>query len=707
MRSTLSKVVGVDDAKCKNCHACITVCPVKYCIDGSGDTVRIDHDRCIGCGRCIDACSHHARYPLDDSEAFFRDLDAGAPLVALVAPAAAAGFAERLPQLVGWLRASGAKAVFDASFGAELCTDSYLRYVEKAAPPTLIAQPCPAIVTYIELYRPELLKYLAPIDSPILHSAKMIRSRYPEFAKAKIAALTPCLAKKREFEATGVVAYNVTFLSVMARLEAEKESLTDFAPSAFDGPLPERASGFPSPGGLMRTIAREAPGIAAKTRTMEGPENIYPYLDGLSASIASGIAPAVVDCLNCGQGCICGPGGRHRDLPIDLLKNAIDERVDEPGRSKSGFFARSLRRRALKAAIASSREGGDFARSYVDRSAGAALARPKPDELKRIYVAMEKHGDDDIIDCSSCGYGSCEGMAVAIHNGLNKAGNCHRYQQALLVKDRAGATKLSAELHERIVESESALADLEATMRGLLDRCASQAATVEESSAAIESMIRSIREASSVSEGRREALGAHSGGSSGGRRQAREGERRDRRHQGFRIHYRRDAARDLRDRREDQSPRDERRHRSRSRGGRGQGLRSHLGRGQAPRRRLVVELRARGQGSRGHRGSHRRGLEPLARGKRRRDLGYGRGGRDRQRRLRRPRPPREHGPRAPPSSSRRSRRCGTPRARCATPTRASRATSPASRVPSARCGPLPRRASSPSAGDRGESAFPH
>jgi NAD-dependent dihydropyrimidine dehydrogenase PreA subunit len=516
MPSSLAPVIGVDESACVNCHACISACPVKYCIDGSGDKIRINHDLCIGCGRCIKACSHHARFPLDDSEAFFRDLEAGKKLVVIVAPAAAASFAGELDRMVGWLRSLGAAAVFDASFGAELCTESYLRFLEGNRRRTLIAQPCPAIVTYVELFRSELIPMLAPVDSPILHSAKMIRARYPEYAKAAIAALTPCLAKKREFQETGVVSYNVTFLAALARLESSGGKLGGFAPAAFDGPAAERAAGFPLPGGLKRTIARDAPEAAAATRTIEGPDHVYPYLDGLAASVEAGIAPLVVDCLNCDHGCIVGPGGRHEDLPLDLIKGAVEAR-SEPAPGAARPLEARRGRRALRAAVAAGLEGADYGRRYDDRSAQARIARPGKEELARIYESMGKRGEEDILDCSSCGYGSCEGMAVAIHNGLNKADNCHRYQYLMLERERERDRRLSISLREGIKETESSLAELSGTMRDLLERCSSQAATIEESTAAIEAMIRSIREASSVSEGKRDVLdritlGARSGG---------------------------------------------------------------------------------------------------------------------------------------------------------------------------------------------------
>ena len=60
--------VGVDSEKCVNCHACINVCPVKYCNDGSGDHVAVNPLMCIGCGHCIAKWSHAEPFWLDDFE---------------------------------------------------------------------------------------------------------------------------------------------------------------------------------------------------------------------------------------------------------------------------------------------------------------------------------------------------------------------------------------------------------------------------------------------------------------------------------------------------------------------------------------------------------------------------------------------------------------------------------------------------------------
>ena len=114
-------------------------------------------------------------------------------MVAFVAPAAAAHFGEHHLRLNGWLKAMGARAVFDVSFGAELTIASYVHYLKTERPGFLIAQPCPAVVSYLELYQPELLPYLAPVDSPMVHVMKMVKPFYWS-TRYEFLVVSPCVA---------------------------------------------------------------------------------------------------------------------------------------------------------------------------------------------------------------------------------------------------------------------------------------------------------------------------------------------------------------------------------------------------------------------------------------------------------------------------------------------------------------------------------
>lgn len=423
----LPPIVRVDPSRCVNCHACIAACPVKYCNRAVDRVVEIEADRCIGCGCCIDACTHQARVPVDDWPAAWRDLHAGIPMVAIVAPAVAAAFPGQHLNLNGWLRRSGVAAVFDVSLGAELTVRSYVRHLETQAPSTVIAQPCPAIVNYIELYRPELLPYLAPAGSPMHHVMALVRAVYRQYAGHKLLVISPCLAKRREFEEIGLGDYNATMVSIRNHLDDHRVELAHYPVEDYDGLPAERAVMFSTPGGLRETVERWNPDVARATRKIEGPRSVYPYLDELPAAIRDNIAPLLVDCLNCEKGCNGGTGTPGRRLSLDRLERIIDDRQRE---ARLRFGDETADDASLQAAVVSALDElteADTPRTYVDRSRSTALRRPGRVELKAIYTAMNKLTEADILNCGACGYGNCEAMAIAIHNGLNEVRNCVFY----------------------------------------------------------------------------------------------------------------------------------------------------------------------------------------------------------------------------------------------------------------------------------------
>ena len=67
---------------------------------------------------------------------------------------------------------------------------------------------------------------------------------------------------------------------------------------------------------------------------------------------------------------------------------------------------------------------------------------------------MAKFSEDDIYNCGSCGYGSCDKMTTAIYNGLNKPENCHHYNQYMLNIEREEVEKEKNIAVEKSLEME-------------------------------------------------------------------------------------------------------------------------------------------------------------------------------------------------------------------------------------------------------------
>jgi iron only hydrogenase large subunit-like protein len=494
---TLRPVIKVVEEKCINCHRCIMACPVKMCNNGSGDIIDHHPELCIGCGECISVCTHGARIGIDDFELFMDDLKKGEDIIAIVAPAIAASFEEDYLRINGFLKSLGVKAVFDVSFGAELTIKSYIDYMKSTNPDLAIAQPCPTLVSFIEMYRPELIPHLVPADSPMLHTMKMIKRFYPQYKNHRIAAISPCYSKRREFDAVGVGDYNVTFRSVRRHLDESGKSVRDYPAVEYDNPPAERAVAFSSPGGLMRTLQRYDSDAANYTRKIEGPHEVYRYLAYLDDSLKQGKAPVykLIDCLNCSMGCNGGPGTMNHNKHFDDVEYFVERRRREMRKKyqPTTLLQKLFSRSKLEKTLGTYWEAGLYRRSYTDRSKvfKEKVRFPNNAELESIFKTMHKENPADRLNCGACGYRSCEQMAVAVINGLYKSENCRHYQD---IEQERRANERTAhmitQVHERTLEEMHKNRD---GIEALSSQINETADYVSRSSQAITRMVENIR----------------------------------------------------------------------------------------------------------------------------------------------------------------------------------------------------------------------
>ena len=500
-KASLTPVVKIEYEKCINCYACIAECPVKYCMDGSGEKLTINHDLCIGCGNCISVCAHRGHYArglVDDTGAFFNDLKKGGKFIAVAAPAVASFFGGQYLNLNGWLKSIGVQAVFDVSFGAELTVVSYLDHIKDKKPRTVIAQPCPAIVNYIEIYRPELLPFLAPADSPMLHTIKMVREFYPEYRNHKVMVISPCAAKRREFDETKLGDYNVTMLILKNHIEANKVNLGSFPAVEYEGPKAERAAGFSSPGGLLDTAERFIPGVSRQSRKVEGVHSVYHYLDTTAELLKTDTkVAALIDCLNCEKGCNGGPGTGNSDKALAILENPIRKRIAENEANLNPRKKEKIYKKYHKV-LEKYWKKNLYNRSYRDLSGNNTLKEPNEAELTEIYRGLRKYGKEDLYNCTACGYGTCKAMATAIFNKLNKPEKCMHFMVARL-KDEMKTGELNNMLTKHIYDISELVDDIYKTIHDLNDTIGAQTVAVDVSVQKTEKMVKSFTNTSRIS----------------------------------------------------------------------------------------------------------------------------------------------------------------------------------------------------------------
>ncbi|MBO4640065.1 MAG: 4Fe-4S binding protein [Treponema sp.] len=503
MSGKIREIITVDPEKCTACHRCISVCPAKMCNDASGDYIKVNSELCIGCGRCISACHFGARHGIDDFNAFMTDLKSGIKMIAIVAPSSVVSFRGKILELNTWLKSIGIQAVFDVSFGAELTSKSYVEYIKKNNPDLIISQPCPALVTFCEIYRPKLLPYLAPADSPMLHTIKMIKRYYQQYKNHKVMVVSPCYAKRREFDETGLGDYNVTMKSLDKYFKENNIDLSKFAKTPYDNPEAERGVTYSSPGGLMKTTERFVPGISDVTRKIEGLPEVVEYFVHLERSLNQKIKPVykLIDCLGCWQGCNGGSGTCAGEMTLDEMESFVEKRSQQ---NKEQFKTEGTQSRAIKKfnkKLDAYWSEGLYHRTYSDNSTifNAMIKHPTIEQINDIHISMGKLSERDILNCGACGYRTCEQMAVAIFNGLNKPEHCHHYKGVELVKLTGDHKRELSDAIENVKNTSlGRLAESDADVEAISKVSEEMVASVTTSASAIEEMITSIQSVNTV-----------------------------------------------------------------------------------------------------------------------------------------------------------------------------------------------------------------
>ena len=306
--------------KCRMCYACVRECPAKaiQVVDGQAKVIQV---RCIGCGNCVRMCSQNAKQIRDETDKVFALLGSGEKVAAIVAPSFPAEFTEEEPgTLVAMLRALGFTLVHEVSFGADLVAHAYRKLMESRPDSRFITTPCPSAVSYVRKYYPDLMRYLAPIVSPMVASARALRLQ--EGQDLRVVFIGPCIAKKGESsqdKPDGEIDAVLTFAELRAMFDRCELSPSGFSDGDdFDPPRGAMGAVFPMSGGQYakhrvtsfdfahwgREIKRFAD--LDLTTTFEPAEQTItaaPTAEELQDILRSMGKESAADCLDCGA---CG-----------------------------------------------------------------------------------------------------------------------------------------------------------------------------------------------------------------------------------------------------------------------------------------------------------------------------------------------------------------------------------------------------------------
>ncbi|MDL2259255.1 diguanylate cyclase [Deltaproteobacteria bacterium OttesenSCG-928-K17] len=409
----MAELIKTDENICIGCNRCTRVCPVETAnntvLDAAGNIkVFVNQDHCIACGACVKACHHGARYFVDDTDRFFLDLAAGEPINLMTAPSLRTNFPE-WKRLLTLLRRMGVRKIYDVSLGGDLCVWGHLRYMEKHPDLKVITQPCPAVVSYCERFRTELIDYLSPIHSPV--GCTQVLMRKYDKVEGKIAGLTPCFAKRHEFSEIGVE-YSLVFERLARYLDKHGIKLPD-EESGFDHSPAGLGSLMPMPGGLKENLDFfYGPGLGVWRA--EGDIAFHQLNEYLNSPKA--LRPRAFDLLSCTEGCNLGPGSADGRSYFAVNRAMEDLRAQATARSRQDYLDLLSEHDRLY-------DLNDFIRSYTHRPPNVPVVTEK--DIQLAFAKLEKYTPEkQQVDCGACGSGTCRDMARKIALGVNIPINC-------------------------------------------------------------------------------------------------------------------------------------------------------------------------------------------------------------------------------------------------------------------------------------------
>jgi len=391
--------------RCRVCYTCVRECPAKaiQIINGQAQVI---NKRCIGCGNCVRVCSQHAKAFIRLTTEVDQLLSSDKKVVAMVAPSFPAEFNEFTDYkiLIGMIRALGFDYVCEVAFGADLVSKEFNNLLKNNKP--YISSDCPAIVFYIEQYHPNLIKYLAPIASPMVATARVMKQKYGEDIETVF--IGPCVAKKAESDETSE---ELTFIELREMFESHNITPEGITPSDFDPPYAGKGAIFPVSRGLLQTIDATEDVYDGRIIAAEGRQNFKEAIK----EFENGIIHHSLELLCC-EACIMGPGTNTKDTNKYARRIKVNEYVKE----KLANLNHKQWEKEIK-----TYETLDMRQSFshMDRR----IDIPTEEEINEVLISIGKKSEKDHLNCGACGYVTCREHAIAIIQGFAETEMCLPY----------------------------------------------------------------------------------------------------------------------------------------------------------------------------------------------------------------------------------------------------------------------------------------
>ena len=402
-------------ARCKDCYKCLRECPVKA-IEVKNHQAQIIKERCILCGRCTVVCPQNAKIVHSEKDDIDSLLLSNDNVVASVAPSFISSFRlKNFAQMETVLYKLGFAFAEETAVGANAVTKEYAACMASGRFDNLISSACPALCRLIQEYHPDALRYLAPVDSPMVAHAKILRQRFPG---CKVVFRGPCIAKKREARESGIISGVLTFedlrrfmveRGVTFPLPDAREEFERFSCTGITGEAPaNRSKSYPVRRGIIHSFEHRPEGYDYVA--VDGPLNCVGTLENMDK-----VSGVFFEMNMCENACVSGPcslvgEGEEVRAAVEVKRYVREECASLPPEQDGD--------RQVDV---------DISASYPKIESRSMM--PTAEQIEEILHRTGKFKPEDELNCGSCGYSTCREKAWAVFNGYADIDICLPYMR--------------------------------------------------------------------------------------------------------------------------------------------------------------------------------------------------------------------------------------------------------------------------------------
>ncbi len=391
------QVIRLGQENCRDCYKCIRNCLLKAITYSDGHARILPHE-CIQCGECVVTCPRHVELPWNDLETVRGWIRSGKQVIASVAPSFISDFdvgsIEDMREMLGKLGFADAQ---ETAIGAEIVSNEYVNIMKNGEMDVIISSSCPPINMLIEKYYPEMLKYLAPVESPVEVHCRMLRDQHPD---AKIVFMGPCYARKGEAVETQCCDAVLLYSDIKLWMEQAGVTCVNRGIGEIRGGY--RARRYARQDGIVKSFTRE-PGW--NRVSIDGVGDCIAALDEIRHS-KSRLSKVFLEMTACEGSCVNGP-----DIRTNRYENRIRGTVMVNSYAGENDYGVRVDRSIRK----------EFPADPVIRRT------PSEEEIEAVLEKLGQGRAVQDLNCGCCGYPTCREMASALCQGKAQMDMCLPY----------------------------------------------------------------------------------------------------------------------------------------------------------------------------------------------------------------------------------------------------------------------------------------